>query len=90
MIRPLENQERINTGEYVNRVRKSEGTHSSSPRDFGYEIEAAEHDEKRRRQAAPEFGEDTYEAAPDDEPAPDKDSSAPADPDDQGKLDITV
>lgn len=87
MIRPLENHERINTGEYANRVRKPEGTHSSTSRDFGYEMDIVERDGKKRHDPDAEFGEDTYESAAENASPPDPELPEPGD---EGKLDISV
>ena len=96
MVRPLENQERLNPGEYVNRVRQTERGHGANARDFAYEIRELSEEEHRERQHSQEFGQDTYEHAPGQAPSAD-DTPPPADPphaasteDDNGNLDITV
>ncbi|MBU0509506.1 hypothetical protein KKH27_11815 [bacterium] len=93
MIRPLEHHERLHPTEYVNRVKQTEATHSSSSRDFSYEIEEASRESKGREHPGRELGEDTYEPSENEsppskeEPVPVKDEPPP--PDD-GSLDIVV
>jgi hypothetical protein len=95
MIRPLENQERFHSKEYVNRIRQTEPGHSPNSRDFGYEIHEIEHDRGKKHSPEKEFGEDTYEAT-DEQPEsnePEKrepKNPAPKRPDDETNLDITV
>jgi hypothetical protein len=97
MVRPLENQERLNTGEYINRVRQSERGHGANARDFAYEIHELSDEQRRDRQPDHEFGKDTYEHAPGDgsnsEEASPPRNDPPAKnspPNDDSSLDITV
>lgn len=94
MIRPLENQERSNPGEYINRINKPDPGHSASARDFAYAVEEANRENQKKHQQRPDFGEDTYESAaaeeqpqtalPEPERNPDKSSL------DDRNLDVTV
>jgi hypothetical protein len=93
MIRPLENQERIKPGEYVNRVKHTEHGHGPGYRDFAYEIKEASHEGHRQQQPSHEFGEDTFEHSEEEPkenetPLPESERK-PEDPED-GNLDITV
>lgn len=94
MIRPLDNQEKLHQGEYINRVNKTDPGHGVAARDFAYAVEEANRENQKRKQHWPGFGEDTYEAmesdedAVNEEPVPEKKSQDR--PSDDRNLDITV
>jgi hypothetical protein len=96
MIRPLENQERSNPGEYINRINKPDPGHSAASRDFAYAVEEANRENPRKHEHEPGFGEDTYESAAEEEhpqpavpePEPEHKPDQPAL--DDRNLDVTV
>jgi hypothetical protein len=91
MIRPLEIQERIKPGEYVNRVRHTDEGHGAGSRDFAYEIKEASEEGHKQHQPPSEFGEDTYEHSEDpQQDAPTSESDRHPENPEEGNLDITV
>ncbi|RPH93199.1 hypothetical protein EHM69_10960 [candidate division KSB1 bacterium] len=95
MLRPVENQERLNPGEYINRVKQTEKDHGPGGRDFAYAVEEMTREGHKKHQPSPEFGEDTYESAADEEGKKENPKSEDTlEPDsksrDDRNLDITV
>jgi hypothetical protein len=91
MIRPLDIQNRLNPGDYVNRVQQTEHGHEPGARDFAYEVAAADRDGHRKHHSSShEFGEDTYEPSA-QQPEPDAvpEDRKPA-RDGESNLDITA
>jgi len=95
MIRPLENQERLSSTEYVNRVKQTDHGHGAAPRDFAFAIEELSREGHKERRPSPEFGEDTYEPSKEEEERsetaahPSQPTSEPPS-EDEGNLDIVV
>jgi hypothetical protein len=97
MIRPVEQHERLHPKEYVDRVRKAEGSPEAEARDFSYLVREVDH-HKQQQQSDSDFGEDTYEASdnpPSEQPADSGNQSRDdrADPDrprEDGSLDLTA
>ena len=94
MIRPLENQERSNPGEYINRINKPDPGRSATSRDFAYAIEEADRENRKKHHQEPGFGEDTYESASEEDhpqpqvPEPERKTDEAAS--DERNLDVTV
>lgn len=95
MIRPLENQERANPGDYINRLNKPDPGHGATSRDFAYAIEEANRENQKKHQPGPGLGEDTYEsAAEEEEPSqsvvPEPERKPDESTSDDRNLDVTV
>ncbi|MBI5058327.1 hypothetical protein HZB60_00940 [candidate division KSB1 bacterium] len=97
MIRPVEQHERLHPKEYLDRVRKAEGTPEVEPRDFSYVVREADQ-RKHDQSSGSEFGADSYEASDqqsgespaDEQQQPHPDERDPRRPADDGSLDVTV
>jgi hypothetical protein len=70
MIRPVENPERSNPGDYINRVKQTDSAQGSASRDFALAVEGAGRENPKKRRHWPGFGEDSYESALPPEPPP--------------------
>ncbi|MCX6601418.1 MAG: hypothetical protein NT025_07635 [bacterium] len=70
MIRPVENPEKTNPGDYINRVKQTDPGHAPASRDFARAIEGAGRENPKKRRHWPGFGEDTYESSEHEEPLP--------------------
>jgi hypothetical protein len=95
MLRPVEQQERIQTKEYINRVKQPEHGHGAGTRDFANEVQEAAHEGDKHRHPSPEFGQDRYESSAsadetNENPQTDKVQQHSESADENGNLDIVI
>jgi hypothetical protein len=95
MLRPVEQQERIQTKEYINRVRQPEHGQGAGTRDFANEVREAAHEDDKHRHPSPEFGQDRYESSASENdtletPKTDKEHQPSESADEDGNLDIVI
>jgi len=95
MLRPVEQQDRIQTKEYVNRVRQPEHGHGAGTRDFANEVKEAAHEGEKHHHPSPEFGQDRYESSETADEAVEKLKTEKANQpsesaDENGNLDIVI
>jgi hypothetical protein len=70
MIRPVDNPDRSNPGDYINRVKQTDPDHAPASRDFARAIEGADRENPKKRRHWPGFGEDSYESTEQEQPLP--------------------